>query len=168
VPAREWNLTRAGRRATREVVVSGFFDKIEGIIYSSEKKAKQTANIVAKYVDVDMYELPEIDELARDHNGILTNEEYRARVKATLTDWEGNQLGWESGESALTRFREGVRRMNHMFHNKNLLVVSHGLVLTLYFCDLKNFRNIAFERWSQLKFLSWGMVRDDKVLIDIV
>ena len=166
-PVREWNLTKAGRLRTQDLVESQVFDKIDGIIHSSEKKAKQTANIFAKAINVETYELPEIDELTRNHEGSLTNEEYRARVRATLTDWEHNEPGWESGETALTRFKEGVRRINIMFHDMNILVVSHGLVLTLFFSDLTNLLNIAYERWAQLKFLSWGLVRDNKVLIDI-
>ena len=167
VPAREWNLTKVGRLSTQELVESQTFDKIDGIIHSSEKKAKQTANYFAKAFNVETYELPEIDELKRNHEGTLTNEEYRARVRATLTNWEHNEPGWESGETALSRFKEGVRRINIMFHDMNILVVSHGLVLTLFFSDLTNLRNIAYERWAQLKFLSWGLVRDNRVLIDI-
>ena len=168
IPAREWNLTKAGRLSTQQLVESQVFDKIDGIIYSSEKKAKQTAAIISKVVAVDSYELPEIDELRRDHEGFLSNNEYRSRVRATLTDWGRNEPGWESGEDALRRFLDGIRRINIMFYNKNILIITHGLVLTLYFSSLKNFGNIAFERWAQLKFLSWGLVRDDKVLIDIV
>ncbi len=167
-PAREWNLTRAGRLSTKELVETHVFDKMDGIIHSSEKKAKQTATIFAKAFNVETYELPEIDELERNHKGSLTNEEYRARVRAALTDWAHNEPDWESGENALSRFKEGVRRINIMFHNKKILVVSHGLVLTLFFSDLAQFRMIAYERWAQLKFLSWGLVRDNKVLIDIV
>ena len=116
----------------------------------------------------DTYVLDEFDELKRNHKGILTNDEYRARVRAALTNWEQPVEGWESAEDALSRFMDGIRRTNLMFHNKNILVVSHGLVLTLYFSALTHFWKIAYERWTQLKFLSWGLVRDDKVLIDIV
>jgi len=168
IPAREWNLTRAGRLSTKQLIETQVLDKMDGIIHSSEKKAKQTANIFAKAINVETYELPEIDELERNHEGSLTSEEYRARVRAALTDWEQNEPDWESGENALSRFKEGVRRINIMFHNKNILVVSHGLVLTLFFSDLTQFKMIAYERWSQLKFLSWGLVRENTVLIDIV
>jgi len=167
-PAREWNLTRAGRLSTKELAETQVFDKMDGIIHSSEKKAKQTATIFAKAFNVETYELPEIDELKRNHDGSLTNEEYRARARATLIDWEHSEPDWESGENALSRFKEGVRRITIMFHNKNILVVSHGFVLTLFFSDLSKLRMIGYERWAQLKFLSWGLVRDNKVLIDIV
>ena len=167
-PVRKWDITSNGKLSTKELAESQVFSKIEGIIHSSEPKAKQTADIIQQVLPVDTYELPELDELHRDHKGYLSDEEYRARVRLTLTDWENSVPDWESGEDALNRFLEGVRRINLMFHDKNIIIVSHGLVLTLYFSALTHFWKIAYERWHQLKFLSWGLVRDDKVLIDIV
>jgi broad specificity phosphatase PhoE len=151
-----------------ELAKSQVFRKIEGIVHSSEEKAKQTADIFANELKVMTYELPEFDELNRDHKGFLTSEEYRAHVRLTLTEWGNNVPDWESGDDALSRFLEGIRRVNLMFHNKEIMIVSHGIVLTLYFSTLTHFWKIAYERWAQLKFLSWGLVIDDKVLIDIV
>ncbi|MHA1864470.1 MAG: histidine phosphatase family protein [Candidatus Thorarchaeota archaeon] len=165
---RNWDLTEAGTLSSMELAKSQVFSKIEGIVHSSENKAKQTADFIANETGAETYVLEEFDELKRNHKGFLENEEYRARVRLTLTDWENNVPDWESGEDALARFIDGVRRTNMMFHNKNVLVVSHGLVLTLYFSALTHFWKIAYERWAQLKFLSWGLVRDDRVLIDIV
>lgn len=165
---RNWDLTETGRLSAQVLAKSQVFSKIEGIVHSSEKKAKQTADFIAYETNADTYVLDELDELKRDHKGFLSNEEYRARVRATLTNWEQSVQDWESGEDALARFKDGIRRTNMMFHDKNILVVSHGLVLTLYFSALTHFRKITYERWAQLKFLSWGLVRDDKVLIDIV
>jgi len=165
---RNWDLTEAGRISSMELAKSQVFSKIEGIVHSSENKAKETADFIANETGAETYVLDEFDELKRNHKGFLTNEEYRARVREALTNWEQPVQDWESGEDALARFMDGVRRTNMMFHNKNILVVSHGLVLTLCFSALTHFRKIAYERWAQLKFLSWGLVRDDKVLIDIV
>jgi len=167
-PVRDWEITDAGRNSTLELSKSQVFSKMDGIIHSSETKARQTADIIANELQVQTYELPELDELHRDHKTQLTNKEYRARVLQTLIDWEKNVPDWESGEDALSRFFEGIRRINLMFDNKDILVVSHGIILTLYFSSLTHFWNIAYERWAQLKFLSWGLVRGDRVLIDIV
>lgn len=166
--ARNWDLTEAGKLSSIELAKSHVFTKIDGIVHSSENKAKQTANTIANEIHAETYELEEFDELKRNHRGNLSNADYRVLVKEALTNWEQPVSGWESGADALDRFIEGIRRTNMMFYNKNLLVVSHGLVLTIYFSSLTHFRKIAFERWTQLKFLSWGLVRDGKVLIDIV
>jgi len=167
-PARNWSITLDGREKARELASTEVFGTIDGIVHSSEKKAQQTADAFAENLDVQMYELSDLDELKREHVGVLTEAEYRLRVRSTLTNMDEPVIGWESGTSALERFESAVNKVDIMFHKKNILVVSHGIVLTAYFCKLKNFQNIAYERWSQLKFLSWGMVRDGRVLIDIV
>ncbi|MHA1135923.1 MAG: histidine phosphatase family protein [Candidatus Thorarchaeota archaeon] len=166
--ARNWDLTEAGRLSALDLAKSQAFSKIEGIVHSSEKKAKQTADFIAAETGAETYVLDEFDELKRNHKGFLATEDYRKLVREALTNWEKPVQDWESGEDALTRFMDGIRRTNMMFYNKNILVVSHGLILTLYFSALTHFWKIAYERWAQLKFLSWGLVRDDKVLIDIV
>jgi broad specificity phosphatase PhoE len=167
LPIREWSVTPAGLLQTHELAASEVFDKIEGIVHSSEKKAQQTADVFAKHLDVELYELTEFDELHRQQS-ILSSQEYRARVRTTLTDWDRGVPGWESGSEALRRFAEGVKRINIMFYCRNLLVVTHGLVLTLYFCELRNLQSIAYERWTQLPFLAWGLVREGRVLIDLI
>ncbi len=167
-PAREWSITSDGLEKTKELASKEAFEEIQGIVHSSEKKARQTADAFSEGLDLQMYALSGLDELKREHEGALTDEEYRARVRETLMNMDDNAPGWESGAAALGRFESAVNKINMMFHRKNILVVSHGIVLTAYFCKLKNFQSIAFERWSQLKWLNWGLVRGGRVLIDIV
>ena len=167
-PAREWPITKDGVLLVKELVASEKISEIDGIVHSSEGKAKQTAEVFAEGLDVQMYQLSGLDELARNHEGKLNDEEYRERVHRTLSDQEKSAPGWESAASALKRFEDAVRKVDIMFHRKNVLIVTHGIVLTLYFCKLKNFQSIAYERWKQLKFLAWGLVRDGRALVDIV
>ncbi|MFW9797654.1 MAG: histidine phosphatase family protein [Candidatus Thorarchaeota archaeon] len=168
IPAREWQITAEGARLTRELASSETLSAIDGIIHSSEEKTKQTAEIFAEGLEVQMYQLSGLDELVREHQGKLTEEEYTEKVYRTLSDPEGNVPGWESGASALRRFEDSVKKVDIMFHRKNVLIVSHGLVLILYFSKLKNLEAIAYERWKQLEFLAWGLVREGRVLVDIV
>ncbi len=168
LPAREWSITADGIKKTRELAKSDIFTKIDGIVHSSERKARQTADVFAEGLQVDLYELPEFDELRRPAGTLLSNKEYRLRVRETLTDWGRGPPGWESGAQALRRLSEVVKRINIMFYDKNILVVSHGIILTLYFSQLRSLQSIAFERWTQMPFLAWGLVRDGRVLIDII
>jgi broad specificity phosphatase PhoE len=167
-PAHEWSITSEGARLARELAASEKFSEIDGIIHSSESKAKETADAFAEGHDVQMYQLSGLDELARNHEGKLNDEEYRERVHRTFSDYKRNVPGWESASSALKRFEDAVRKVDIMFHRKNVLIVTHGIVMTLYFCKLKNFQSIAYERWKQLKFLAWGLVRDGRALVDIL
>ena len=91
---RNWDLTEAGRLSAQELAKSQVFSKIEGIVHSSENKAKQTADFIAAATGVDSYVLDEFDELKRNHKGYLTEQEYRARVRETLTDWDQPVQDW--------------------------------------------------------------------------
>lgn len=167
-PVREWTLTIEGIQRTKKLAKESVFKRMDGIVHSSEMKAQQIADIFAQELDIQTYEIPELDELRRNHKGTMAQVEYRNRIRATLAQWDIHQPHWESANDALMRFREGIRRIDIMFHQKNVLAVSHGLVLILYFSTLKNLQNIAYERWSQLSFLNWGLVSDGRVLIDII
>ena len=168
IPAREWAITAEGAVLTKELARSEKFGDIDGIIHSSEVKARQTAEAFSEGLDIQMYQISGFDELAREHGGTLSDDEYRQRVLKTLTDLDSNVPGWESGRSAVDRFEDAVRKIDIMFHRKNVLIVSHGIVLMLYFSKLKGLESIVFERWNQLEFLAWGLVRDGRVLVDIV
>ncbi|MBN2230528.1 MAG: histidine phosphatase family protein [Candidatus Thorarchaeota archaeon] len=168
IPPHEWSISSDGLTRTKELAKLNVFQKIDGIVYSSEKKAYQTAEVFAKELPVDIYELSEFSELRRKHESNLSETDYRRRVREVLTHWDSSIHGWESVTEALGRITDAVTRINRMFYNKNVLVVSHGLLLTIYFCHLKNFQSIAYERWSQLSFLAWGLVQDGHVLIDII
>ena len=168
LPAHEWSITMDGVKETRELARSDIFTKVDGIIHSSERKARQTADVFAEGLKVDLYEIPEFDEVHRPIGPLLSNSEYRLRVRETLTNWGRGPSGWESGAQALRRFSEAVKRIDIMFYDQNILVVSHGIILTLYFAQLRSLQSIAFERWTQMPFLAWGLVRDGRVLIDII
>jgi broad specificity phosphatase PhoE len=144
------------------------FTKIEAVIHSSERKAKQTADVFAERLRANLYEIPEFNELGRPAGPLLSNREYRLYVRETLTDWEHNHHGWESGRDALQRISSAVEQVNITFHDKTILVVTHGIILTLYFSQLLNLQSTAFERWTRMPFLAWGLARDGHVLIDII
>ena len=62
----------------------------------------------------------------------------------------------------------GIRGVDRIKEVENILIVSHGIVLTLYFAKLMDMMEVAYQRWVQLKFLSYGIVEDGVVKQDIV
>ena len=76
--------------------------------------------------------------------------------------------GWETIDSAMKRFNQGVEELSSKYHSKKLLVVSHGIVLTMYFASLLNCMDEAFDRWKKLRFCSYGIVKNGEVIKDII
>jgi hypothetical protein len=57
--------------------------------------------------------------------------------------------------------------INTNHNNSNILIASHGTVLTLYFSDLKDdFENI-FNYWKNLSFGAVGVVKNFEIVEDI-
>ena len=168
LPVHAWPITEEGIRKTRQLARSDIFTKIEGIVHSSEKKARQTAEVFAEGLRADLYEIPEFNELGRLAGPLLSNHEYRLYVRETLTDWEHSHHGWESGRDALQRISRAMEKVDITFHDKTILVVTHGIILTLYFSQLLSLQSTAFERWTRMPFLAWGLVKDGRVLVDII
>ncbi|MFW9810614.1 MAG: phosphoglycerate mutase family protein, partial [Candidatus Thorarchaeota archaeon] len=58
---REWSITPNGVTESKKLAATEAFGFIEGIVHSSEKKARQTAEVFAEGLDVQTYELPGLD-----------------------------------------------------------------------------------------------------------
>jgi len=124
---------------------------VDIIISSTEKKAIQTAFYLTKKTEKEIITISAFNELNRGEKVIETVEEYRRCVKAIFN--EAHVSGWETAETALKRFRIEIVKIDQEYTEKTILIVSHGIILTLYFgyllaleiCNL-------FERWEQFKF----------------
>ena len=164
-PIQDWHLTEDGTRRSQELAETGVFDHIEHIFTSNEYKAHYTALPIAERLGLKIVHVPTISELFRG-SPLLSNEEYISRVGMILSYPPKHVDGWEDPDEALSRFKNAIDEIAQK--GDNILVVSHGLVMSLYFSELLGLREMAFNRWKQLKFLSWGIVTNGEVLKDIV
>ena len=109
----------------------------------------------------------ELNELTRDEEDHLSYEEYQEYVNKTLSNIHKPVGKWESGIDALTRFSKKIEEINSSYSNKNILVITHGLIINLYFGKLlESFQNL-FQRWSSTTFCDFGIVKNNKVIKDI-
>jgi broad specificity phosphatase PhoE len=65
------------------------------------------------------------------------------------------------------RFSNAVEEIISGSNANDLLIVAHGIVLTLYFAKLEGRLDRAFERWKKLRFLDWGITSNGRVVRDI-
>ena len=54
------------------------------------------------------------------------------------------------------------------YENKKILIVAHGTVMTLYFSYLQGELDKAFGRWKNLGFCDFGIIKNNKVIKDIM
>ncbi|MHA1908473.1 MAG: histidine phosphatase family protein [Candidatus Thorarchaeota archaeon] len=166
VPVENWFLTDEGIRKSQELADTGMFDDIDRIFTSNDYKTHATALPVAERLGLDIEQVPNLSELYRGASPLMSDEDYLDCVSNVLS-FPPQQVGsWENPENALQRFRTSIEEISQK--GANTLVVSHGLVISLFFADRLGQRNLAFERWKRLGFLSWGIVSKGEVRQDIV
>ncbi|MGY5854795.1 MAG: histidine phosphatase family protein [Candidatus Thorarchaeota archaeon] len=166
-PVITWELTEKGLEQTRNLADSGVFDSIDFIVTSEERKAITTAEPIALRLGIEISPYPAFNELDRGDD-FTSREQYLADVRATFDDFNSLASGWESAADVLKRFQKGVRYLENQHKSKRMLIVSHGLVLTLYFASILGVMNLCFQRWSKLKFLAYGIIENGRITRDIV
>ena len=166
-PASEWHLAPSGRSESYELAASGILGEVDAIVSSDEMKAIETAEPFAKMFGLEINRNHSFRELNRNTGPFLTREEYLSCVQEVLRNPSARPNGWECATDALSRTKRAVQQTMSQYGSKRVLVVSHGLVLTLYFADLQATMHEAFDRWTQLPFCGWGVVSNNRVLRDI-
>ncbi len=167
LPASEWHLSPSGRSESYELAASGILGEVDAIVSSDEMKTIETAEPFAKMFGLEIDHDHDFRELNRDASPFLTREEYLSCVQVVLKNQFARPNGWECAADALARTKMGVQQTMSQYGSKRVLVVSHGLVLTLYFADLYATMHEAFDRWNRLPFCGWGVVSNNRVLRDI-
>ncbi len=169
IPADQWELSEEGIKSIQEIVESGVFDAVDIIIASAEKKALQSASFIANRLNKKIITKASFNELNRGFSYQASKSEYEEKVGKALTNKGESIDNWESAKSTLDRFLEGVKIVNQEYSNKKILVVCHGINLSLYFAHLLQIPdNQLFPRWKNLEFCAWGLVKNKRVVRDIV
>lgn len=165
----KWVLSDEGIKFIEEVVATGIFDDVENIISSSQKKVIQTAYFLADRLNKDILTNPSLNEIDKGSELIEDPEEYEKQVIKVLEKPDESISGWEKANQALKRFQLGMDRIEKEHSHKKILIVTHGIVLTLYFASIrKESMKEIISRWKNLKSCAWGIVKDKKIIHDIV
>lgn len=166
-PTSGWVLSEQGHQQAKTVrdTIGLVFDRI----YSSEeKKAVQTAEFFLHLPQAQIRRSPLLNELNRDQTPYLSSENYYDAVETALTNPSLKVHEWETAENAHSRFLQGLKRINMQNSNALLLVVSHGLVLSLFFSKALDQLDAVYERWKRLQFCGWGIIEDECITKDII
>jgi broad specificity phosphatase PhoE len=125
----EWRASPEGLEDAERLATAPLFAGAVVVASSPERKALATAEPIAKRLGVEVAVEADLREVARPAGPIVSSEEYGRRVAAYLGG--GSLDGWEHPEPALQRATECIERLRRNAGGP-LVVVSHGLLLTLY------------------------------------
>ena len=132
-----YGLTEKGREQVHNAK-GQLCDKGITQIYSSDlARAKETAEIVAKELALEITYLPQFREA---NNGLLAGmlkteaaEKYPGMYWNAL-DWTENWPGGESPEQFFQRIQNAWREFKSQVGDNNVLLVSHGGVMNIILC----------------------------------
>jgi broad specificity phosphatase PhoE len=134
VPVPSWGLSAVGRARAMAFADAGRLSGTTQIIASGERKAIETAEIVAGPLNIALEIREAMHENDRSSTGFLQTEEFEAvadqffrRPLVSVRGWEraidAQRRIWHEAEEVLSRNQPG-----------DILFVGHGAVGTLLFC----------------------------------
>jgi len=167
-PTSQWILTYSGQNRAKRLSASKEFPKYDDVYSSKEPKAMATAKPFADRINSKIRILTGLEELDRSATYAESRAQYNQMVREALTDRERSVMSWEPAKDALKRFSNAIEDIISHANADEILIVTHGIVLTLYFAKLEGKLNKAFERWKKLHFLDWGITSKQRVIKDII
>ncbi len=151
VPAR-WTLSAEGRRAVQALSYEAVWQPAQRIYSSPERKAKQTAKILAAARGIPV----EIREDLREIQRPFEARGYEDKLRAFL---KGETLpGWGSRDAAEARIRGSMEEISRGGIDAG--VVSHALLFTLFLASTMG-REPAFWLHHSIGFAEYALYDTD-------
>lgn len=167
VPSSKWDLTLFGVTQAQNLAKSEYFLDIQIIISSPEKKAIKTIEPLAEKLKVPIKIIEDLKELDRNKGVFSTTKEYNENVRAAFKKPKQAINNWETVEAASQRFTNQINIIDKQNSEKKILIVSHGIILNLYFASILGETNQIFKRWSRKEFCAYGIIKNGTVVKDI-
>ena len=135
VPIEQWGLSAAGY-ARAERLLPVLVGQVDRIMSSAERKATDTAAVLAAGLCVPTSVDPALGEMDRSATGYLPPSEFEAVVDLFFDEADQSVRGWERAVDAQTRIVDTIRRIPHTGHSRRTAFVSHGGVGALLLASL--------------------------------
>jgi broad specificity phosphatase PhoE len=143
IPVPCWGLSEIGRTRTEAVGSTRQLSRTTQIISSGERKAIETAEIIAARLNVAVEVREAMHENDRSATGFLVLDEFQAVANQFFAQPQISVRGWERAVDAQSRI---VREVEHVLARDepgDVLFVGHGGVGTLLYCY---YSGVAIDR----------------------
>jgi broad specificity phosphatase PhoE len=151
IPARLWPLTPEGRYEALQLARCLAADDQPTSLYASpERKAQETAQLIAQHLNLPLETVADLREHEREHVPFLDRYAWEATITAFFSHPTELIFGEESAHQALQRFEVAVEKIIANALHGNLTLVTHGTVMAL-FVDAHNPQIDALTFWRSLR-----------------
>jgi len=164
IPAREWELSERGRLLPKLLANRLKQYQPEVIVSSIELKARQTAEIISAELGLASHIEEGLHEHDRSRSPFYPKDKFQALVREFFDKPDVLVFGDETANQALTRFRESMNTILKTHAGKNLVIVSHGTVISLFVSWLDG--TDGYLLWKELGLPSFVLLDvQSKVLL---
>ena len=143
VPVPCWSLNSIGKARAEALAGKGRFVGTTQIIASGERKAIETAEIIAAKLKVGVEVREAMHENDRSATGFLAPEEFEAVADKFFAQPQTSIRGWERAIDAQARIVREVEDVLARHELGDVLFVGHGAVGTLLLC---HYSGVAIDR----------------------
>lgn len=155
-PSHSWSLSAQGRAKAKQLATHLKSESIDLIFSSHEPKAIETARYISRALGVTNTVVKGLEEHDRNQVEFLGNDVFRASVKQMFERPTALVFGGETADQARLRFGSTVERLLVEHGGRNIAIVSHGTVMTLF---IATFAQIGqFDFWSRLRMPCYSTV----------
>jgi broad specificity phosphatase PhoE len=146
VPSHDWRLSAVGRDAT--IALAGDLKDFvfQHILSSPEEKALGTAQAIAGVLGLQVRVDDDLVEHSRRSTGFLTAADFEAAIARLFAMPNELVFGDETADAAFARISAAVERERCNSVPTDVLIVSHGTVMSLYVSRLISFDPFPFWR----------------------
>jgi broad specificity phosphatase PhoE len=152
-PANMWMLSEEGRLRAHSLAEQLEELKPEVVVSSNEPKARETAEILARLLKLDMKIFPDLQEHDRSNESYLPHKVFQASIRDFFQKPNELVFGNETANQAYTRFYRAVHSVLSENINKTVVIVTHGTVISLFVSRLTGSSDL--ELWNQLGLPSY-------------
>ena len=145
VPVADWPLNERGRSRMYAMTACAWARGVHGIFASSERKARDAAQILADGLGLNGYSvIANLGENDRSATGFLAKDEFEATVDAFFAQPLQSIRGWEPAADAQARIVRAVElAVSQTLEHVDTAIVGHGGTGTLLYCHLAG---VAIDR----------------------
>ena len=139
IPVPDWPLSPHGRARMAGVLKQPWARSLRTLWCSTERKARDGADILAAALDLPITELEALGENDRSATGYLPPPEFEALANLFFAHPEDSVRGWERAVDAQARIVAAIEQVlapEHA-HGGDVAIISHGGVGALLLCHLQ-------------------------------
>lgn len=168
-PSHEWELSEDGRaqaiRLARQLQESQI--PIDLVCTSDEPKAEETGQIIAAEFDRPMRVVKELAEHDRSNVPVMPTREFISSVALFFKEPNRLVLGRETARDAKARITRAIELIMSENAGKNVAIVSHGTVISLFAADIA--REDPFQLWRRMGLPSYVAIDwDTRAVLRVV